>query len=296
MTLRLTAGRLSLELRPLIGGCVSAARLRLGAQDLDLMRPLGGPPGSPPDALYAGMFPMVPFANCIRDNRFAFEGRMHQVSPNMAGSRLNFHGSGWRSAWRIKAVDSESAEIVLEEGRVDAVYRYAAAQRFRLDVGGITVETGLVNRGDRRMPFSFGQHPWFPVHDGALVRFASSSMWLCDAEGQAERRIPIPAEADYSTPRPPPAGYRNVCYAGWDGRAEIAWPRKGVALSMIADAVHTHLMLHAPADGEAVFCLEPQTAAPCAFDELDREPLPAGVHVLDPGGRISGTLRFDVHP
>ena len=62
--------------------------------------------------------------------------------------------------------------------------------------------------------------------------------------------------------------YRNVCYAGWDGRADIAWPGAGVALS------HDCGPCLPPSDasragGEPVFCLEPQTAAPCAFDGLE---------------------------
>ena len=59
-----------------------------------LVRPLARTPGSSPDALFAGMFPVAPFANCIRDNRFAFGGRVWSVKANMAGARLNFHGSG----------------------------------------------------------------------------------------------------------------------------------------------------------------------------------------------------------
>ena len=291
MMVRLTAGRLSLELAPEAGGCVSAARLRFGDRKFDLLRRLATPSNSAPDALRAGMFPMVPFANCIRNNCFAFDGRLWRVKPNMAEARLNFHGSGWRSAWRVASVDARSAELVLDDSGVDDVYRYDAIQRFRLELDAIAVETELVNRGGVRMPFTFGQHPWFPVHAGALVRFTALSLWLCDVDGQAESHGPIPLDADYETPRAVPSGYRNVCYAGWDGRAEIAWPDDGVAISMVADPVFGHLMLHAPADGEPVFCLEPQTAPPCAFDELESGPA-AGVHVLQPGDRVSGNIRF----
>jgi aldose 1-epimerase len=295
MTLRLTAACLSLELTPEAGGCLSAFRLQLGAREFDLMRPLSGPLGSPPDALRAGMFPMAPFASCIRDNRFAFGGHVYRVTPNMTGAGLNFHGSGWRSAWRVAAADAQSAELVLDAGRVDDAYRYAAAQRFRLEANGFEVETELVNRGDRRMPFTFGQHPWFPSHEGALVRFAALSLWLCDSDGQTVRHVPIPPNADFATPGPPPTGYCNVCYAGWDGRTEIEWPHPGVGLSLIAEPVFGHLMFHVPADGQPVFSLEPQTAAPCAFDGLETGEHPAGVHVLEPGGRVSGRLRFAVH-
>jgi aldose 1-epimerase len=120
------------------------------------------------------------------------------------------------------------------------------------------------------MPFTFGQHPWFPSHEGALVRFAAMSLWLCDSDGQTMRHVPIPPKADFATPGPPPTGYCNVCYAGWDGRTEIEWPHPGVGLSLVAEPVFGHLMFHVPADGQPVFCLEPQTAAPCAFDGLDR--------------------------
>ncbi len=291
MVLRLAAGRLSLELAPEVGGCVSAARLRLDRRDFDLLRPLTTPQGQPPDALRAGMFPMAPFANCIRDNRFVFDGRVCLVRPNMSGVRLNFHGSGWRSAWRVASSDAQSADLILEDGRVDDIYRYAASQRFRVEPDGFSVETELVNLGSVRMPFTFGQHPWFPTHSGAHVRFAASSLWLCDADGRTERHGPIPPDADYATPRAPPSSYCNVCYAGWEGRADIAWPGDGVALSVIADPVFGHLMLHAPADGEPVFCLEPQTAPPCPFDELESSPA-VGVHILAPGKGISGSVRF----
>ncbi len=53
-------------------------------------------------------------------------------------------------------------------------------------------------------------------------------------------------------------------------------------------------MLHAPAGGEPVFCLEPQTAPPCAFDDLEAGPA-AGVHILEPDDRVSGRIRFVVH-
>ena len=97
------------------------------------------------------------------------------------------------------------------------------------------METTLTNRADRRMPFSFGQHPWFPTHGGALMRFAATGMWLSDREGQTVRVVPITAEADYAAPRRPPSAYSNVCYAGWDGRAEIVWLDAGVRLSLTAE-------------------------------------------------------------
>ena len=293
MALLLRADAVSLELRPEIGGCIGAFRIERRGGPFDLMRPFGRSPGELSDALYSGMFPMLPFANCIRDNCFTFEGRRYEVASNMAGARLNFHGSGWQSPWRVASVSEAAAVLVLDEGRVDEAYCFSAVQRFSIDRAGLTVETTLTNRADRRMPFSFGQHPWFPTHGGALMRFAATGMWLSDREGQTERVVPITAEADYATPRRPPSAYRNVCYAGWDGHAEIVWLDAGVRLSLTADAVFRHLMFHVPGN-QPVFCLEPQSNAPCAFDGLDQGRVAPGVHILEPGESVSGTLRFDV--
>jgi aldose 1-epimerase len=293
MALLLRADALSLELWPEIGGCIGAFRIERRGGPFDLMRPFGRSPGKLSDALYSGMFPMLPFANCIRDNCFRFEGQRYEVASNMAGARLNFHGSGWQSPWRIASVSEAVAVLVLDEGRVDKAYCFSAVQRFSIDRAGLTVETTLTNRADRRMPFSFGQHPWFPTHDGALVRFAATGMWLSDREGQTERVVPITAEADYATPRRPPSAYCNVCYAGWDSHAEVVWLDAGVRLSLTADAVFRHLMFHVPGN-QPVFCLEPQSNAPCAFDGLDHGGVAPGVHILGPGANVSGSLRFDV--
>ena len=102
------------------------------------MRPLRGARQS----LRAGMFPMLPFANCIRDNAFTIAGRHYRVAPNMAGARLNFHGSGWLSAWQPDEVTPTRAVLHLPDGRVDDIYRYEAIQTFSLD------SANLLERGD----------------------------------------------------------------------------------------------------------------------------------------------------
>ena len=88
------------------------------------MRPLGRSPGELSDALYSGMFPMLPFSNCIRDNRFTFEGRRREVTANMAGTRLNFHGSGWQSPWL--------------RGRYGSMFRHDRGQLVAMRFGSYT--------------------------------------------------------------------------------------------------------------------------------------------------------------
>lgn len=290
MTIALFAGRIRLDLEPEVGGSVGAFTLVRRDGPFDLMRPLRGGTRS----LDSGMFPMVPFANCIRDNTFTIGGRSYRVLPNMTGVRLNFHGSGWLSAWRAEAVTGTHASLRLDDGRVDDVYRYAATQTFALDPHGLTVSLGVTNRGTTALPFGFGLHPWFPTHDDVRVSFPATAVLRGDADGQFVAREPITAAMDFSQPRRPPTDYLNVCYAGWDGTALIDWPTVGVRLALHADPTFPHLMAHVPSSGEPVFCLEPQSNAPCGFDGLETGAIAPGVHVLEPGEHVAGDVRFSV--
>jgi hypothetical protein len=63
MPLLLRVDAVSLELKPEIGGCIGAFRIERRGGPFDLMRPFGRSPGELSDAVYSGMFPMLPFAN-----------------------------------------------------------------------------------------------------------------------------------------------------------------------------------------------------------------------------------------
>lgn len=294
--LGLRAGALELDLRPDLGGAISGFRLLTPSGPFDLMRPLSVPDGAAPDALHAGCFPMVPFANCIRDNRFGFEGRSYTVPANMAGSRLNFHGSGWQTAWKAVAHSGSTALLTLSDGQVGDVYAYSAMQAFALTGSDLTLAMSVTNRSGRPMPFSFGQHPWFPRHGRADIRFDAEAVWRADAEGLAVSLDPVDAPRDFSAWRSPPETYRNDCYAGWTGRADIAWPDHGIGMTLTADPIFAHLMVHVPHGNGEVFCLEPQTNAPCAFDGLETGTVAPGVVILDPGETASGRVQWTVRP
>lgn len=283
----LRAGPLRLVLAPQAGGAVAGFWLDRPEGPLALLRPL---PAGAADALQAAMFPMLPFANCIRDNRFRFAGRDWQVAPNMPGVRLNFHGSGWRLPWRVAAAGEATATLVLEAA--DGVWHYAAAQDFVLRPDGLEVTLSVTNRGAAAMPFGIGLHPWFPRHGDARVAFAAERLITVTAEGEALGAGPVPPGRDHAAPAPLPVHYLNTCYAGWDGRARILWP-DGPALVLTADPVLGHLMVHVPAADPSVFCLEPQSNPPCGFDGLEAGDAP-GVHVLAPGATLAGRMRLDM--
>ncbi|WP_157966369.1 aldose 1-epimerase [Oceanibium sediminis] len=279
-----------MQLTPGAGGSVASFRHR----EFDLMRPMDAPPGQHPQALSAGMFPMVPFVNCLRENRFKVDGQAYEVAPNMGDARLNFHGSGWTLPWQVEAQGDADAVLTLYSGKADPVFAYRARQRFALYPDRLEVTLSVENTGERRMPFSLGLHPWFPRHGNALVRFAAKGVWFTDDEGQRGTFAPSPDGADFGRFRAMPRSYLNDCHAGWDGKAEVCWPDAGIRLTICADKGLSHLMAHVPAHQFDTFCLEPQSAPPCGFDGLDRAEAPPGVFLLTPGAEARVRVVFSV--
>lgn len=287
----LVAGDLRLELAPELGGSVSC----FTHAGRHLMRPLSVPRGQAPHALHSGMFPMMPFANSLRDNRFELDGRRYQVQPNMAGVRLNYHGSGWQRPWRVLERQGDYCRLVLPELDEAPDYSFAGEQRFRLGSDRLDVDVAVTNRSPRRMPFGLGLHPWFPRHGDARVAFEAQRVLVEDGDFNAVDLAPIRPEQDFANGLVPPRSYQNRCYAGWHGTASISWPGLHLALVIEADPVFEHLMFHVPAHDFDTFCLEPQSNRTSGFDGLDSDAPAPGVHVLDPGETLQGRISFNIN-
>lgn len=287
----LCSGNLQLVLAPACGGAVAGFWFDGSDGPVALLRPL---PDDREDALHAGMFPMAPFANCIRDNPFVFAGHERRVQPNMQGVRLNFHGSAWRLPWQVLQHDEKTAVLALDAD--DGVWCYAARQTFALTADDLTVTLAVTNRGDAAMPFGFGLHPWFPRHGRALVGFHAQGLWSLGPEGEALGLGAVPQGDSYTDTAEIPRRSVNQCYDGWAGKARIDWPDAGLSVTLSADPAMGKLMVHVPAHDLETFCLEPQSNAPCGFDALARGGITQGIHVLGPGKTLSGTMQIHVKP
>ena len=238
------------------------------------------------------MFPMLPYANRIANNRFEFEGRSHEFVPNACGQRFNLHGTGWTSAWHVVAVSADAAQLTLDHLQAGDPYAYSAYQRFELTSDRLRVELGVVNRGSHAMPFGIGLHPWWPRYSDVKLRFYATRFWLEGPDHLPTESISIPPELDFSPTRSLPETWRNNCYSGWDGFAEILFPSLQVGMRIHADSNFGHLMLYSDPAG-SVFCLEPQTHASGALNRLDRECAEdLGLAILRPEESIIGVVSF----
>ena len=289
---RLSSGSLALELAPDLGGSVAIFE----HDGVALMRPMQAPPGAAAHALYSGMFPMLPFANSLRDNSFEIDGRHYEVVPNMAGARLNYHGSGWQRPWRVAERAADICTLILDDTEQAEGFVFSGRQSFTLTPTRLQVEVGVTNRSAQRMPFGLGLHPWFPRHGAARATFMAQKILLEDEQFEALHLAPIPAEQDFSVGREPPRTYQNRCYAEWNGVADIDWPALGMGLTMTAEPVFGHLMFHVPGHDPQTFCLEPQSNRTSAFDGVDRGIAAPGVHILAPGETLAGRVDFVVRP
>ena len=289
------SGQLELGVVPEIGGSIAFFRLRRGEKTIQLLRPLSDADRASGNILGVAMFPMVPYANCIEDNRFAFAGRDYRVEPNLSGYKFNFHGRGWLSKWTVSGKSDDRVTLSLVDEEAGQPHQYSATQEFVLASGRLAVTTAITNTGPLPMPFGFGQHPWFPRHSDTTVCFRARRFWIETPDSSAAEPITVPPELDFSAPRAPPLVRRNNCYDGWDGIAEIVWPRLGVGFRMMADPVFGRLMVYFPLPSETIFCLEPQTNAVSALTKAltaaDREAL--GLIVLEPGQSAGGTFSLE---
>jgi aldose 1-epimerase len=282
------SGDLSLGLAPGIGG--SVAWFRQG--DVDLMRPLSEADRATRSVVGAAMFPMAPYANRIADNQFTFEGRTYRFPQNNPPEKFNVHGTAWHLPWSERRPADDEAVLELVHLAPDEPYSYAARQRFKLAPDALTVETEVENRGARRMPFGFGQHPWFLRDPDTEVRFDAEVFWIEGWDNTASERIATPPELSFATRRRLPKARRNNCYGHWDGTVEIVWPSRQIGLTITADPIFKHLMFYAD-PARPTFCLEPQTNSVCAFNMPGQQAdYDLGTIVLEPGERAGGAIRF----
>jgi aldose 1-epimerase len=101
----------------------------------------------------------------------------------------------------------------------------------------------------------------------------------------------VPPEWDHATARAPVEGIDN-CFADWTRPAHIAWPDRGLALSIDADPVFRHLVVYVP-PGRDSFAVEPVSNLTDGLNRLDGG-VEHGFAVLEVGATARGSIRFAV--
>jgi aldose 1-epimerase len=267
-----------------------AAILRLDSGDTPLLRPATDDAAPIDSACY----PLVPFGNRIRGNRFTFLGREHTLRPNTDWDPHYLHGEGWRSDWTI--VEAGDAHLVLEHRHDGSAlpYAYTAQQGFTLRPDGLDMSLSVTNDGPDPMPFGLGWHPYFPRTPGTTLQTATGRMWTEEPGWLPGHPVSVPAELDFSTPRVLPDGWVNNAFEDWSGVARILWPERNLALTLTADPLFRTMFLFVsdtsfdPGYRRDFFALEPMSHLPDAHNRPDL----GGLAPLGAGETLAGSIRL----
>ena len=202
------------------------------------------------------------------------------------------HGAGWQEPWRVADLDGRSVSLVLDHipGPLWP-FAFRAEQYFVLSPEGLTVELEITNTDMQPTPAAFGLHPYFPAQPGnhAAIRGREGLAQSAPTRKSPTAAKPVPAAWDHTTPRPPVEGIDN-CFAGWTRPARIAWPDRGLALSITADPVLAHLVVYIP-PGRDFFAVEPVANMNDGLNRMDRG-TEHGFAVLQPGATLRGSVSF----
>ena len=289
MAVRLHRSGVELDLCPSIGGAITGFRWR----GRDVLRSAGAACLSDGDPLFASSFPLVPFSNRIADARFAFEGRIYQLEPNLPPEPHAIHGQGWQSPWVVEQASAGGAELTFGHAVPDTPLDYRARQTFALHEDGLEIALELTNAGAGPMPAGIGHHPYFIRTDGVTLRARLDHVWLPDERKIPQRRVPLPAAWDFADGRRLASVDLDHCFGGWDGRAELHWPELDLTFVIEAGPIFRHLVIYVP-PGQDFFCIEPVSQVNDGFNMRERGVEGTGVRVLAPGETLAGTIRLRI--
>lgn len=299
----LICGRLLLEIDSRVGA---------GISDLSVLSPQGDPtpllrraPGGTFGSEQMGCFLMAPWTNRLRDARFDFQGRSHQLGVSCSDGTA-IHGDVRDREWRIRHRTPMSATLEFDSRAHESVnfpFAFRCAVRYEVGPGGVEVDLHLTNTGGEDMPAGCGLHPYF-----------MRRLW--SDEDAVELRVPVtgryPCEGCLPTG---PARREGVCErlnAGgafadldlddvftMDGfEAEVFWASSGVRARMSASEAAGHVVIYTPraAPGSSAprawFCVEPTTMVNDGFNLAGAGWEGTGVRTCRPGETL--TLHCDL--
>jgi aldose 1-epimerase len=242
---------------------------------------------------------LSPWPNRLKDGRYEFGGRHHQLPPDESGRQNAIHGLVRWQAWTVGEL--EPHRVVMEHvlhPRPGYPFTVAMRMQYQLSDAGLLVRSTATNVGADDCPYGTGAHPYLTVGtttvDTAVLRVPARTVLQAD-----ERGIPVGAgpvdgtDYDFRQPRPIGATVLDHAYTdlerGQDGlvRVELTDPEHGTAVALWADASYEYLMVFSgnplPDVARRSLAVEPMTCPPNAFGSGE------GVIVLEPGASVTGT-------
>lgn len=235
-----------------------------GGARLPLLRDGSGHEGDP---ARSSCFPLLPFGNRVRGNRFTVGDQAFGLAPNQPWDPHYLHGDGWLSLWAMERVDHATLRFTLRHPAAPGEpYAYDAAIDYALTAApALAVTMTLRNRAATAMPFGLGLHPYIPLTPKTRLHAPAERFYTEEAGFLPGPEASMPADLNFANPSPLPRRWINNGFAGWNGQARITWPERRLALDIAADAAFSHYVLFMsdtafePGFAGDSFCFEPMT-------------------------------------
>ena len=242
--LTLRAGDASLTIDPAAGGRFSS--LLVDGHELLVTEGFG--------PIEWGCYPMAPFAGRIRDGRFTFRGRSHQLETNLPPNAI--HGTVLDREWRVTTAETDTAELTVDLG---PAWPFAGRVTSSIALRSDGLDAALTLVADEPMPAWLGWHPWFRREVGganADLDIEAERMFLRGSDGLPTGELV----------RPSPQPWDDA-FVGIRTPIRLVWP--GV-LSL--ESTSTAAVWVVYDERPDAICIEPQTAPPDAVNLATIDP------------------------
>lgn len=263
------------------------------AQGRDILRPasaLGLATGKCYE--FAG-FPLLPYSGPIFGGGFRFNGGFFPLKRTVPEEPTATHGEAWIRPWTIVMQEADRLVLQLDHRPAEGEFPFAWRGEidFHLDDDGLAIGIALSCRDHRPMPAGIGFHPYFPKSPGTVMRFDALGLWPPDSEDAVMLPCgPLLPGLDFTQARDVSTMVLDRCYEGWGGKVELAHA-DGERVAITADGALRKLQIYDAWDYSYI-CIEPVSNANDGFNRQAAGVVGHGVHVLEPGQSLRGSLHI----
>jgi len=281
------------------GASIVYGRIRYSGNWLDLLRPTD--PADMGNSSTCSSFIMLPWANRIRDGQLNTGDETYTLRTSRDDNTAR-HGDVRNRPWQT--LDASETYIRLrfesrEHANVNWPFAFSAEATYALEGNNFFWTLSMTNEDTRSFPAGFGHHPYF-VRTGAmpLLEIPAEREFPLEQAMATGAPVPVSDVADFRSLRSLEPGVqldhlltaRDVTQP-----VRIVYPLWHTALHMEADPIFRHILVFTDTKTPSV-AVEPQTNANDGFNLHQRGITAAGVFDLQPGARMSGTVRLSVYP
>ncbi|WP_457207243.1 aldose 1-epimerase family protein [Nocardioides sp. P5_C9_2] len=243
---------------------------------------------------------LMPWPNRIRDGRYSFGGRDHQLALSEPKRSNASHGLARWAAWTLEEHTANSVSLVYRV-MAQSGYPWAVDLHVLYDLGadGLTVTQTATNLSGEPAPYACGAHPYLCVGEGIdhlELGLPAGIRTLTDDRLIPGETVPVDAEHDFRTPRVLGTmafdeTYGDLSRTDGVATATLRDPATGQGVALWVDQRIPWLLLYSADDvvgkERRSLAVEPMTAPANAFNSgTDLVTLaPAG----EPGDELSVT-------